>query len=385
MYGRQADLDRLSHLLSHHPVVGIVGARQIGKTTLARAFAEGWAGPTSHFDLENPADLARLHDPMLALEGLRGLIVIDEVQRLPDLFTVLRVLADRPEAPARFMVLGSASPELLRQGAESLAGRIIYHDLLGLGVHDTAPDDLERLWLRGGFPRSFLAENDVLSFEWRQAFIRTFLERDLPQLGINVSADTMRRFWTMLAHAHGQTWNASAIARSFGVTDMTVRRYLDHMTAALVVRQLHPWHENLRKRQVRAPKVYVADSGLLHGLLNLPEKADVASHPGLGASWEGFLIQETARQLAARPDECYFWATHAGAELDFLAVRGRTRVGCEIKRTVAPKVTKSMRIAQEDLKLDRLDVIHAGKDTYPLAPGIRAVSAFRLREDIARL
>lgn len=385
MVHRNRDLTKLTELISRHPVVGIVGARQIGKTTLARAFAASRSEPVVHFDLEHPADLARLQDPMLALEDLRGLVIIDEVQRQPDLFTVLRVLADRPELPTRFLVLGSASPDLLRQSAESLAGRIVYHELRSFSLADTGSAALDRLWLRGGFPRSYLADSDQASDEWRQGFIRTFLERDLPQLGINVPAQTMRRFWTMLAHCHGQIWNASELARSFGVSDVTVRRYLDHLTAALVVRQLQPWHENLKKRQVKAPKIYIADPGLLHGLLNLPEYEDVTAHPKLGASWEGFLLQEIVARLGARPDECFFWATHSGAELDLLVIRGRRRLGFEFKRTVAPKVTRSIRVAADDLRLDRLDVIHAGKETFPLAVGIRAVAARQVWEEIQPL
>jgi predicted AAA+ superfamily ATPase len=385
MIGRREDIGRISDLLTRFPVVGIVGARQIGKTTLAREFVSRQVEPVSYFDLEDPADLARLQDPMLALRQLRGLVAIDEIQRLPDLFTVLRVLADRPDVPARFLVLGSASPDLLRQGAESLAGRIFYHELRGFGLADTGIDSLDKLWHRGGFPRSFLAPNDAASDEWRQGFVRTFLERDLPQLGIDVAAQTMRRFWTMLAHRHGQTWNASELSRSLGVSDVTVRRYLDHLTSALVVRQLLPWRENLNKRQVKAPKTYVADSGLLHSLLNLPEREDLEGHPKAGASWEGFLLQEIVTQLGARPEECYFWATHTGAELDLLVVRGRRRVGFEIKRTAAPKVSKSMRIAAADLKVDRLDVVHAGTETFPLAEGIRAVAARNIPIDLERL
>jgi hypothetical protein len=385
MFGRKKDLERISGFLARHPVVGIVGARQVGKTTLATALAQAQPAATTRFDLENPVDLARLHDPMLALGGLSGLVVIDEVQRLPDVYNVLRVLADRAGTPARFLILGSASPELLRQSAESLAGRIIYHELRGFSFADSGVGELDRRWLRGGFPRSYLAADDAASDEWRQAFLQTFLERDLPQLGINTPAVTMRRFWTMLAHGHGQLWNASELARAFGVSDMTVRKYLDHLTAALVLRQLQPWHENITKRQVRAPKVYIADTGLLHALLNLPRQVDLESHPKVGFSWEGLLLHEVIAQLGARPDECYFWATHAGAELDLLVVRGRRRLGFEFKRTVAPGLTRSMRIAAEDLKLDSLDVVHAGPETFALGPGFRAVAVTRLLDDIATL
>ncbi len=250
---------------------------------------------------------------------------------------------------------------------------------------DTGKDAQNSLWLRGGFPKSFLADSDKESFEWRQAFVRTFLERDLPQLGIDVAAQTMRRFWSMLAHLHGQTWNASELSRSFGVSDMTVRRYLDHLCSALVVRQLQPWHENLKKRQVKSPKIYIEDSGVLHVLLGLLEHEDLQSHPKLGSSWEGFLIQELLSVLGAAPEEAYFWATHAGAELDLLVVRGRHRRGFEFKRTVSPKITRSMRSAAEDLRLDSLDIVHAGDQTFPLAVGIRAVAAKRMADDVKPL
>ena len=381
MIARSGELAVLWGLLGRHRVVGIVGARQVGKTTLARMLVREWPGGAATFDLENPEDLARLADPMLALKSLRGLVVIDEIQRQPGLFNVLRVLADRPGRPARFLVLGSASPELLRQGSESLAGRIVYHELGGLTLADVGAAHHEKLWFRGGLPRSYLARSLLESHEWRQGFVRTFLERDLPQLGFHLSSTAMRRFWTMLAHYHGQTWNASEFARSFGVADTTVRGYLDRLTSALVVRQLQPWHENLSKRQVKAPKVYVADSGILHALLNLRSPADLESHPKVGASWEGLVLHQVARRLGADPPECYFWATHSGAELDLLVVRGNTRLGFEAKRTTAPRLTPSMRHAMADLRLDRLDVIHAGEESFPLADGVRAVAFSRLLED----
>jgi uncharacterized protein len=385
MFGRNEDLARLGALTRQFPVVGIVGARQVGKTTLARAFAERTDGPTHHLDLEDPAHLARLADPMLALEPMRGLVIIDEIQRAPDLFPVLRVLADRQGAPARFVVLGSASPDLLRQGSESLAGRIAYLELEGLSLLDTGSESIERLWLRGGFPRSFLAESDGASMRWRQAFVRTFLERDLPQLGIGVPAARMRRFWTMLAHTHGQIHNGADIAASLGVSQPTVRSYLNHLEGALMCRQLRAWHENLGKRQVKAPKIYLSDSGLLHTLLNLPDPEDLHSYPRMGASWEGFLVHEVVRTLVARWDEAYFWATHAGAELDLLVVRGRRRLGFEFKRTVLPRVERSMRIAFEDLGLERLTVVHAGRDSFPLADRIHALAAASLRQELKPL
>jgi predicted AAA+ superfamily ATPase len=382
MIDRESEVRAVRGLLRRHRVVGIVGARQVGKTTLARMVVRGWKNGATFFDLEHPEDLARLQDPMLALRDLRGLVVIDEVQRLPDLFEVLRVLVDRPRNRARFLVLGSASPELLKQGSETLAGRIVYHELGGFWLEELGVDKHTRLWLRGGLPRSYLARTLKDSHEWRRGFVRTFLERDLPQLGMNINATTMRRFWTMLAHYHGQTWNASEFARSFGVADTTVRGYLDRLTAALVVQQLHPWHENISKRQVRAPKVYVADSGLLHVLLNVRSQSDIEGHPKVGASWEGFVIEQIRRHLKAERDEVFFWATHAGAELDMLVIRGRTRLGFEVKRTTSPRVTPSMKHAVHDLKLRRLDVVHAGDTTFPLAQRIRAVSLSRLLMDL---
>ncbi len=373
MIPRKNEIKILFEALSIYPAVGILGARQVGKTTLAGMLADQWPGPIHRFDLEDPEDLARLSDPMLALKELDGLIILDEIQRLPEIYPVLRVLIDKQKNSRRFLILGSASPELLQQSSESLAGRIRYHRLSGLGLDEIASDQVRQLWIRGGFPSSFLAGADKTSLEWRKAFISTFLERDLPQLGITVSSVTMRRFWNMLAHYHGQIWNASEFARSFGVADTTVRQYLDRLTAALVVRQVQPWHENISKRQVKSPKVYICDSGLVHALLNLSSFDDVAGHPKSGATWEGFVIEQLMRLLRADDSECFHWATHAGAELDFLHVRGLTKTGFEIKKTVAPKVTKSMRIALVDLGLDRLYVVHAGDYSFPMAEKIQAV------------
>jgi predicted AAA+ superfamily ATPase len=377
--------EELQGLLERHPVVAILGARQVGKTTLARQLAAGFDGPVSFFDLEDPTDLARLAEPMLTLRDARGMIVIDEVQRRPDLFPVLRVLADRLERSARFLILGSASPELLQQTSESLAGRILYYELGGFDLEEVGVDASERLWLRGGFPRSFLTETDRASAEWRRGFVRTFLERDLPGLGIQVPPETLRRFWTMIAHYHGQVWNGAELARAFGVSGVTVRRYLDLLTSALVLRQLPPWFENLGKRQVKSPKVYVVDSGLLHTLLNLESREDVEGHPKVGASWEGFVLRELVERLGARPEETFFWATHAGAELDLLIVRGRKRYGFELKRTASPRMTPSIRTALDDLHLDRVDVVYPGAHTFPLAERVRALALPRLYEDLEPL
>ncbi|MEK6766566.1 MAG: ATP-binding protein [Planctomycetota bacterium] len=382
MIERKRDFLALQRLLKLHPVVGIIGARQVGKTTLARLIVEKRRGPSSYFDLENPEDMARLGDPMLAIKGLKGLVVIDEVQRLPNLFPILRVLVDRPNVQTRFLVLGSASPDLLRQGSESLAGRIIYHELKGFSLEEIGIENSIRLWLRGGFPRSYLSRSHIDSNEWRRGFIRTFLERDLPQFGITIRSVTMRRFWTMLAHYHGQIWNASEFGRSFGVADTTVRNYLDLLSSALVVRQLAPWYENISKRQVKAPKIYITDSGLLHTLLGLITASEVERHPKLGASWEGFVLEQVIRQLGATSDQCFFWATYGGAELDLLVIKGNKMFGFEIKRTSTPRITRSIRSALSDLKLCHLDIIHAGENTFPLDKKVRAVALSRLIEDI---
>ena len=365
------------------PVVAILGPRQIGKTTLARQVARAHGGRTHRLDLDQPADLDRLlEDPLLVLGELRGLVVIDEVQRRPDLFPVLRVLADRRPRPARFLVLGSASPDLIRQSSESLAGRIHYHSLGGLGLHEVGADHLDRRWLRGGFPEAWLARSHAAAFLWLENFVRTFLERDLPALGVRVPGPTLRRFWTMLAHWHGQIWKSSEFARSFGVSDGAVRRYLDLLTGALVVRQLQPWHANIAKRQVRAPKIHLRDSGVLHALLGMTDMRSLNAHPKSGASWEGFVLETIIDRLDLQDDQVHFWAAHSGAELDLFIVRGRRRIGIEIKRTTTPRVTRSMRSALDDLDLSEAIVVHAGGDSYRLAARIRAVAANRLDADL---
>ncbi len=380
---RPHNLQDLAALFETFPIVAILGARQVGKTTLARQFVRDQ--PHTWFDLEDPKALARLQEPHLALSPLEDLIVLDEIQRMPELFPLLRVLADRPDSQARFLLLGSASPALLKQSGESLAGRIAYHELSGFSLEEVGPDQAERLWFRGGFPRSFLAASLKSSRAWREQFLRTFLERDLPQLGVRIPALTLRRFWTMLAHWHGQVWNANEFARSFGMNDTTIRRYLDLLTDALVLHQLQPWQENLRKRQVKSPKVYIADSGLLHSLLDIDDPDRLQHHPKLGASWEGFVIDAVLRQLGARRDEAWFWATHSGAELDLLVQRGSQRLGFEIKRTAAPRTTKSMHSARESLGLDRITVIHAGEESFPLKEGIHAMAFTRIRSELRPL
>ena len=382
MIARRRHLEELQRLLKNYPVIALLGARQVGKTTLAKMVVAAQGGTTHYFDLEDPRDLAQLADPTLTLEPLRGLVVLDEVQRRADLFPVLRVLADRRPIRARFLVLGSASPDLLRQSSESLAGRLALYTLPGLSLGEVGPNRLDTLWLRGGFPRSFVLRTHQESCEWRRKFMQLFVERDLRNLGINVPAQTLERFWAMLAHYHGQVLNIAELGRAFGVSSHTVRHYLDLLTATFVVRQLRPWQENLRKRQVKMPKVYLGDSGLLHTLLDVETRRQLERHPKIGASWEGFILDALVQHLGARPEQCYFWATHQGAELDLLIVRGSERRGFEIKRTTAPKLTRSMHVALKDLKLSSLDVIHAGRDTFLLAPEVRAVAASRLLEDL---
>ncbi|MBK7645395.1 MAG: ATP-binding protein [Planctomycetes bacterium] len=382
---RRSELVGIEARLRTHPIVAVLGARQVGKTTLARQILGGRRGETHFFDAERAEDAATLSQPELALARLRGLVVIDEAQRVPGVFPALRVLADRPRHPARFLLLGSASPDLVGRSSETLAGRIDFHELSGFSLEEVGIDHLDRLWLRGGFPRSYLARNDRESSAWRRGFVRTFLERDIPQLGVRVPAATLRRAWGMLAHYHGQVWNASEIARSFGVAHTTVRRWVDLLEGTFMIRQLLPWSANLKKRQVRAPKIYFTDSGLLHQLLGVRTRRELEAHPKLGASWEGFALDCVARHLRAEREECYFWATYSGAELDLLVTRGNRRLGFEFKRTLAPSVTPSMRVALEDLDLERLDVIHAGERTFQLAPRIRAVALSRIFEDVRPL
>lgn len=369
MVERFACSTRISTALQHSRVVALIGPRQVGKTTLARQFVA--PDHLNYFDLEDPVSLARLAEPLTALASLTGLVVIDEVQRAPELFPILRVLVDRADIPARFLVLGSASPVLLKQVGESLAGRVEVIEVGGFGLSEVGDGQLERLWQRGGFPLSFLAAEEEDSRVWRKNFIQTFVERDLPQLGFQIPSAAMQRFWAMLAHYHGQIWNAAEPARSLGVSEATVRRYLDLLTGVFLVRQLSPWHENIGKRQVKAPKVYVRDSGLLHQLLGIADARALLSHPKCGASWEGFVLEETLRRI--QPDEAYFWATHGGAELDLFLLKNGRRHGVEIKRADAPRLTPSMRHALDDLRLDSLTVIYPGTKTYPLGDKVRVL------------
>jgi predicted AAA+ superfamily ATPase len=327
--------------------------------------------PCTYFDLESPVDIRRLSAPMRALEGLSGLVVIDEVQRRPDLFELLRVLVDRPGNPSRFLLLGSASPQLVKGVSESLAGRLGFVDLSGFDLSEVGADQCQRLWVCGGFPRSFLADDQSASMMWREDFIRTFLERDIPQFGITIPAETLRRFWTMVAHYHGQVWNAAEFARSLGTSENTARRYLDILAGAYMVRVLPPWFENVSKRQVKAPKIYIRDSGILHALLQLPTLADIQGHPKIGASWEGFALEQVLGAVGTR--DAYFWATHAGAELDLLVmVRGK-RYGLEFKYADAPGRSRSMHVAIEDLRLEHLWVVYPGEEEYSLDDRISVV------------
>jgi len=371
---RPAYLEQIRFQFDVHPVVAVLGPRQCGKTTLAGMYADGYVPqPVTRFDLEDPTHLARLDAPKLALEGLHGLIIMDEVQRAPGLFEVLRVLVDRPDNPARFLILGSASRELLRQSSETLAGRIGYIELTPFSVDEVGAEQTERLWMAGGYPPSFLARSDRASTAWRKSFIATFLERDIPALGFSIPARALRRFWMMLAHYHGQTINYSELGRSFGASDNTIRNYLDILESTFMVRQLPPWHENISKRQVKSPKMYIRDSGIFHSLIGVEDKEALMFHPKLGPSWEGFAIESIIRHHRAGPGDCYFWSTHAGAELDLLVFDAGKRIGYEIKHTDSPRLTRSLRIAQQDLKIDELYVVYPGAERFPLDDRVGAI------------
>jgi hypothetical protein len=359
----------LHNALARSRVVVLVGPRQSGKTTLARELLE--EDSVNYFDLEDPASLARLDEPMTALRPLKGMVVIDEIQRRPDLFPVLRVLADRRNTPTRFLILGSASGNLMRQTSESLAGRMERISIGGFSLAELGSEAEQQLWLRGGLPLSFLAESDVNSITWRKNFIQTLLERDFPQWGVRVAATALQRFWTMVAHYHGQIWNSAEPARALGVSESTTRRYLDLLTDAFMINQLQPYHANLKKRQVKSPKIYVRDSGLLHQLLGIDSMKSLFSHPKVGASWEGFVMEQL---LKTEPhDELFFWATHQGAEIDLILRRGDALYGVECKRTDAPRITPSIRIALDNLNLKHLFVIYPGIQQYSLASQVDVV------------
>ena len=369
MIPRPNTLAHIAHSFRVHSIVALLGPRQCGKTTLARIIEK--QEPCTYFDLENPVDSRRLSAPMSVLEKLPGLVIIDEVQRRPDLFELLRVLVDRPQNSTRFLLLGSASPQLIKGVSESLAGRIGFVDLAGFDIGEVGNEQRDRLWIRGGFPRSFLAIDDAASIEWREDFIRTFLERDIPQLGITIPAETLRRFWTMVAHYHGQVWNAAEFARSLGTSEVTARRYLDILAGAYMVRVLPPWFENISKRQVKAPKIYIRDSGILHSLLQSHTLANLQGHPKIGGSWEGFALEHVIGSFRTR--DAYFWATHAGAELDLLVLFEGRRYGFEFKYADAPGRSRSMHIALQDLHLDHLWVIYPGQQEYALHDHITVI------------
>jgi predicted AAA+ superfamily ATPase len=371
----------LQNALTRSRVVVLTGPRQCGKTTLARELLE--EDSVNYFDLEDPANLARLDEPMTALRPLKGLVVIDEIQRRPDLFPVLRVLSDRRGTPARFLILGSASGNLMRQTSESLAGRIERIAIGGFSLAEAGFESEHRLWLRGGLPPSFLAESDVNSITWRKNFIQTLLERDFPQWGVRVTATALQRFWTMVAHYHGQIWNSAEPARALGVSESTTRRYLDLLTDAFMIHQLQPYHANLKKRQVKSPKVYVRDSGLLHQLLGIDSMKNLFSHPKVGASWEGFVIEQL---LKTEPhDEHFFWATHQGAEIDLIFRRGDVLYGVECKRTDAPRMTPSIRIALDDVNLKHVFVIYPGIQRFSLASQVEVVPLQAISKGVSLL
>jgi len=377
MINRPYYLKRLSEATRRSPVTALLGPRQCGKTTLARLFSE--ESQATFFDLESYPDQRRLENPELVLGSLDGLVILDEIQIMPELFQVLRVLIDRPENQAHFLILGSASPTIIKTASESLAGRVEFIELSGFDLSESGEQVWETLWLRGGFPRAFLAETNEDTLAWREGFIRTFLERDIPQLGINIPAIAMRRFWTMLAHYHGQTWNASELGRSMGLSDKTVRSYLDILSGTFMVRQLQPWFENLGKRQVKSPKIYLRDSGLLHSLLDIPDRHALLGHPKIGASWEGYVIEQILQTV--HPSQAYFWATHSGAEIDLVFPHQGKKFGVEVKFNEAPKITASMRTALSDLGLEHLWVISPGQHAYPVD---ERISVWPLKE-ITRL
>jgi len=364
---RKAEIENIHNLISSFPVTAILGPRQCGKTVLANQVAFD-----HYFDLENPRDSARLETPQLALEDLKGLIVIDEIQRLPGIFQLIRYLVDS-KSKQKYLILGSASRDLIRQSSESLAGRIGHHRLGGFTLSDIGKKNLQRLWLRGGFPRSYLAASSSKSFLWLENYINTFLERDIPQLGISIPARTLRKFWTMISHYHSQVLNHSEIGRSFGISDMTVKKYINILEGTFMLRVLQPWHTNTKKRLIKRPKIYIRDSGLFHSLMSIESKKQLFSHNKLGASWEGFALECISRSINKRDEELYFWQTHAGAELDLLWQHKGKSWGIEFKYADAPRKTKSMEIALKDLKLSHLWVVYPGKKAYKLNKNLSVI------------
>ena len=369
MVKRETIIQKVNTALDRSAIVSMLGPRQCGKTTLAKIIAQN-VGESHFFDLEHPGDVAKLQNPLLALEDLTGLIILDEIQLMPELFSVLRVLVDREDSSAVFLLLGSASPDILKKSSETLAGRIEFVPIGGFDLIESKYS-VNELWIKGGFPKSYLAKSLNDSFSWRENFVMTFLERDLGRFGVHVSPQTMRRFWFMLAHGHGHVWNASDISRSLGVSFMTAKRYVDILTNAFMVRQLQPWFANISKRQIKSQKVFIRDSGIFHFLVNVKTKSELLKHPKLGSSWEGFVTEQIINILGER--NCYYWRTRAGAELDLLYISGSEKYGFEMKCTDSVKVTKSMRIAIQDLNLKELYIVYPGKDTFRIDENITAI------------
>jgi predicted AAA+ superfamily ATPase len=369
-------ITKITAALETFPVVALLGPRQVGKTTLARdifaAKSTNEERELNYFDLENPSQLARLQDPMLGLQELKGLVIIDEIQRRPELFPILRVLVDRPKNPAKFLILGSASQELLKQTSETLAGRIKYINIHPFGLSETGPSGMDALWLRGGYPLAYLAKDDPTSFEWLEQYARTFLERDIPQLGFNFPAESMRRFWMMLAHYHGQLVNFAEIARSMDISESTAKRYFDILVGTFMVRRLQPWHVNIDKRQIKTPKIYFMDSGIYHLLASIFAKTSLQTSPKLGASWEGFALEQVIRFFDARAEDNYFWGVHQQCEIDLLVRDKGTFRAFEVKHTLAPKVSSSMITAMKLLKLEELTIVYPGTVEIPLTKNITA-------------
>lgn len=370
---REKFLDKIEKEFKVNPVVAILGPRQCGKTTVSKQYIarENNIPKENYFDLENDRDIQRLQDPILALSQLTGLIVIDEIQKIPELFPRLRVLVDNEELNQKYLILGSASRDLIKQSSETLAGRISYLELTPFTYSEVL--DLENLWIRGGYPRSFLAENEEISLKWRKSFVKTYLERDIPSLGIEIPSDHLRRFWMMLAHYHGCIFNASEIGRSLGFSHKTIQHYADILSGTFMIRQLQPWFENIGKRQVKSTKIYMRDNGIFHSLIGVNSYSDLLIHPKLGASWEGLALEEITRHFKADQEECYFWATHQQAELDLLIIKDGKKYGFEIKYSGAPKLTKSMQIAQNDLSLDSMIVVYPGDVNYLLKNDIKVI------------
>jgi uncharacterized protein len=364
LLARDKGIKLLRDYLELFPVVAIIGPRQSGKTTLVKLFSNQSKADITFFDLEDQFDLAQLNNPQLALQDVKGYVVIDEIQRKPEIFPVLRVLADKKKHDTKFIILGSASRDLINKSSETLAGRIGYIELTPFSLSNV--DSIEKLWLRGGFPLSYLAKNQSNSFLWRKEYIRTFLERDIPNLGIRIPARTLSQFWQMLAHYHGQVINLSKLANSLQVSSPTIKNYLNILSGTFMVRQLQPYFINTKKRLVKAPKIFFRDSGIFHALLNIESKEALRTHPFLGASWEGFALEEFIRQEDLKEDECFFWSVHNGPELDLVFERDGKRFGCEIKYSDSPVVTKSMYSAIEELSLEKITIIYPGTRSFKL-------------------